>query len=671
MTVSISQLSLRARIHGAFAVVAALVVVNAVFVTSTFGGFRRASVAFEGRLREVHLAKDLQLQVANVWQFLTDASLTQEEGSIAEARECLAKANADLDSLASLAAGSPERRKTIERMRAALPSMLDTGLRMTRAYGRSRTEGDRVMAEYDAACDEVIQAVGGYAHDVEAASAAAHRATETSLARSSVVNFALVALVVLVVVAVALTTTRAVVGPLRDVVDFAEELAAGNLTRDMVVRTGDEIGAMAGALNRAMAGVREALQASRVDWREIAADRRGLHLMRQLMDGAQAAVLYADAGNVLRYVNPSAQSILRGLQSHLPIPVDRMVGSSIDVFHRDPQHQRQLLADPAHPVRKGRIRVGPETIEQTIAPVFDHERQWIGSMVTWEVITKRIEAEERERAAAAELRAILDEVREGATRLAASATELAGTSDRMRRGTDAASHDANVAVEAAQQVGSSVQTVAGGATEMEASIGEIAKSAATAAEVVGEAVRAAENASSTIASLGDRSREIGDVVKVIGSIAAQTNLLALNATIEAARAGEAGKGFAVVANEVKELAAQTSGATEQVAERIGSIQAEARAAVEAITHVAGIVRQINNLSTTIAGAVEEQSATTSEIGRGINLTAVGSGEITERLARLAQAVEQASAGAAESHEASAELQALAARLSEIANRRAS
>src|SRR6266478_4203765 len=143
---------------------------------------------------------------------------------------------------------------------------------------------------------------------------------------------------------------------------------------------------------------------------------------------------------------------------------------------------------------------------------------------------------------------------------------------------------------------------------MSASIKEIAKNATEAAKVATSAVKVAETTTATISKLGESSNEIGQVIKVITSIAQQTNLLALNATIEAARAGEAGKGFAVVANEVKELAKETAKATEDISRKVAAIQGDSKKSVEAIATVTTIINQINDISSTIATAVEEQSA---------------------------------------------------------------
>jgi methyl-accepting chemotaxis protein len=152
------------------------------------------------------------------------------------------------------------------------------------------------------------------------------------------------------------------------------------------------------------------------------------------------------------------------------------------------------------------------------------------------------------------------------------------------------------------------------------------------------------------------------VIKVITSIAQQTNLLALNATIEAARAGEAGKGFAVVANEVKELAKQTAKATEDISRKINAIQTDTKGAVDAIGSITGVIGQINDISGTIATAVEEQSATTNEMTRNVADAAKGSGEITRNIAGVAEAARGTSNSAQESQKAADELAELAVQL---------
>jgi methyl-accepting chemotaxis protein len=249
--------------------------------------------------------------------------------------------------------------------------------------------------------------------------------------------------------------------------------------------------------------------------------------------------------------------------------------------------------------------------------------------------------------------------------LASSAQELTAVSQQMASNSEETASQANVVSAAAEQVSRNVGTVASAAEEMGASIKEIAKNANEAARVATTAVRVAEKTNATVSKLGESSAEIGNVIKVITSIAQQTNLLALNATIEAARAGEAGKGFAVVANEVKELAKQTAKATEDIGRKIEAIQSDTKGAVEAIGQIGTIIGQINDIQSTIASAVEEQTATTSEISRNVNEAALGSREIAQNVMGVAQAARSTTEGAANTKASAEELARMAVALQHL------
>ncbi|MBY0489616.1 MAG: PAS domain-containing methyl-accepting chemotaxis protein [Gemmatimonadaceae bacterium] len=257
---------------------------------------------------------------------------------------------------------------------------------------------------------------------------------------------------------------------------------------------------------------------------------------------------------------------------------------------------------------------------------------------------------------------LLSMVNSSANSLAAAAEELTATSHTMSATAEQTSAQANVVSAASEQVSRNVATVATGTEEMSASIREIASNAAEASKVAVHAVKVAESTNDTVAKLGVSSAEIGKVIKVITSIAQQTNLLALNATIEAARAGEAGKGFAVVANEVKELAKETAKATEDISQKIEAIQTDTTGAVSAIREISQIIDKIAEIQTTIASAVEEQTATTNEMGRNVTEAAKGSSEIAQNITGVAQAAIATSQGASDSLRASTELARMAADL---------
>ena len=252
--------------------------------------------------------------------------------------------------------------------------------------------------------------------------------------------------------------------------------------------------------------------------------------------------------------------------------------------------------------------------------------------------------------------------------LTSAAEDLGAVSQLMGANAEETAAQAGVVSAASEQVSKNVQTVATASEEMNASIREISKNANEAARVATSAVHAAQKTNTIVGKLGDSSAEIGQVIKVITTIAQQTNLLALNATIEAARAGEAGKGFAVVANEVKELAKETAKATEDISQKIATIQVDTTEAVSAIGEIGAIINQINDISNTIASAVEEQTATTNEIGRNVTEAARGSSEIAQNITGVAQAAQSTTAGASDTQQSSSNLSKMAAELQSLVSR---
>ncbi|MDI6105588.1 methyl-accepting chemotaxis protein [Actinoplanes sp. NEAU-A12] len=267
-----------------------------------------------------------------------------------------------------------------------------------------------------------------------------------------------------------------------------------------------------------------------------------------------------------------------------------------------------------------------------------------------------------------ELRTTVQALAGSAATLARASTELSATSGRLADSSATTAAEAVHASDAAAQVSRHIQAVTQGSAEMDQAIADIARSASTAAQVGVDAVHAVEATSATVAELGDASAQISDVVKVITSIAEQTNLLALNATIEAARAGDAGKGFAVVASEVKDLAQETARATGEIIDRVNAIQASTQAAVEAIDRIREVVQIIDAQQSAIAAAVEQQSATSREMSRGVNETAAGSTDITVSVHAVASAARVTDAGIEEARTAATELATMSSDLQALVQR---
>jgi methyl-accepting chemotaxis protein len=265
-------------------------------------------------------------------------------------------------------------------------------------------------------------------------------------------------------------------------------------------------------------------------------------------------------------------------------------------------------------------------------------------------------------AAMTRLRSTIATIEGSAASLAGASEQMTGTAAQIAASAEETSAQALAVSTAAEEVSRSVETVSAGSEQMGASIREISQNAAEAARVATEAVAATATTSATMNKLGDSSAEIGNVIKVITSIAEQTNLLALNATIEAARAGEMGKGFAVVASEVKDLAQETARATEDISHRVETIQADTNGAITAIEQISLVIERISEFQTTIASAVEEQTATTAEMNRSVAEASGGTGEISQNITGVAEAARMTSEGVTESQRGTADLARLSAEL---------
>ncbi|PIQ97061.1 MAG: hypothetical protein COV67_06285 [Nitrospinae bacterium CG11_big_fil_rev_8_21_14_0_20_56_8] len=563
--------------------------------------------------------------------------------------------------------------------------------------------------------------------------------------RYAVIVSSLITLFLLITIAFYLG--RSVIAPVQVISGVLRGLSAGNLDqRKLKVDSTDEIGTLSLSCNQLLDGLTqfigssEEILAGRGEGQNVKLEgefRQALDRMTgqakekkkadeenarvvSMVENNPVNMMYADPDLNLRYINAAGMKIFTSLQQHLPVKASEMIGKSIDIFHKDPARVRKILSDPKNLPHETQIHLGPEVLSLTASGIYDNQKNYLGPMVTWEVITGRVAADgkfkemaenDKQKAADlqnkvdsmlevvsaaaegdltrnisvkggdaigkmgeglarffADLRENISAISKTAQTLASSSEELTSVSKEMGNSANETTNQANVVSAASEQISRNVQTVATGTEEMSASIKEIAKNAGDAASVAKSAVRVAEKTTETVNKLGESSAEIGEVIKVITSIAEQTNLLALNATIEAARAGEAGKGFAVVANEVKELAKETSQATEEISNKIQAIQADTQGAVDAIAEISRVINQINDISNTIASAVEEQTATTSEMGRNVAEAAKGSGEIAQNITGVARAASETSSGVNQTQTAAEELARMAADLQKLVTR---
>lgn len=464
---------------------------------------------------------------------------------------------------------------------------------------------------------------------------------------------------------------------------------------------------------RALEASSAAMQAATQRAEEAAAENARV---AALVENSPTALLFADQELVIRYANPAAQAAARRLAAG-GVRLGNLVGRPLDDLYRHPQGNPRFFAQAANLPFTTRERLGQEDLDLTFSRVLDPRGQGLGVMASIELVTERLaterlakEAQERELLQAAELQDKVDRmlavvdcaaqgdltrrvevvgedaigrmgsglsklltdlrdrlvtIRENASVLSQSAEELSTTSRRMNGEAAKSSSQAAGAAAVTEQIARNVQVVADSTRGITISIDEIAKNATDAMRIASEAVTHAERTNQAVGRLGVSSEEIGQIVKTITSIAQQTNLLALNATIEAARAGDAGKGFAVVASEVKELARATAKATEDIRSKIEAIQGDTRDAVDAIAGIGAIIKRIEELQTSIASAVEEQTSVTREIARNIDEVAQGSTQIQATVAAVADAAGSAKSGSAATLESAGGVARLADELLEL------
>ncbi len=226
-----------------------------------------------------------------------------------------------------------------------------------------------------------------------------------------------------------------------------------------------------------------------------------------------------------------------------------------------------------------------------------------------------------------------------------SSGEVADAARNLSATAEETSRQAQSVAEAAEEASANVETVAASTEELAASVREINQRVDQSSKIASSAADEAAQTQTNVRSLTEAAEKIGDVVELIRDIAGQTNLLALNATIEAARAGEAGKGFAVVAAEVKQLAAQTARATDEIGAKIGEIQSATSETVDSITRIVSTIAEIREMSTSIAGSVTQQGAATEEISGNTHRAAQGATQVTTNIAGVGQAAEMTGAAA--------------------------
>ncbi len=260
---------------------------------------------------------------------------------------------------------------------------------------------------------------------------------------------------------------------------------------------------------------------------------------------------------------------------------------------------------------------------------------------------------------------LVNNIRGSSNQVSGSSTSLTDIANVLASGSEENAVQAGNVSSAAEQLSGNVNTVATAVEEMSSTIKEITGTVAKSSATTEKAVERSNKAAEVIRALSASSDAIGRITELISSIAAQTNILALNATIEAARAGDAGKGFAVVANEVKDLAKETSQATEEIVSQIGEMQSNAKDAVAAIDEIGTVMNEVNTYAATVSAAIEEQSSTTAEIARSMNEAATGVKDIVSNVTGVADSATENSRKSSETKDAADALTGVAAGLARL------
>ncbi len=425
--------------------------------------------------------------------------------------------------------------------------------------------------------------------------------------------------ILLVTGSIGFAVSRGISEPIRRMADVLTRLANQDTTIDIPdIGRRDEIGVM----SRAALVLRD--------------ETATAFKLGQMVEAMPISVMTCSADDfVIDYANKAIRETLSKFKELLPPGVDDVVGHSIDIFHEDPTHPRRILSDPNSLPHNTMLKFGDEHLAVKISAIRDRAGAYIGPMMTWHVITERVNL----------ANTFEDSVMKVVETVSSSATQMEATAKAMSHAVDATNEKATAVASAVEEAATNVHSVASATEQLAVSVAEIGRQVNQSSAIAIKANEEAKRTNGTVRSLADAAQRVGEIVDLITNVAERTNLLALNATIEAARAGEAGKGFAVVASEVKNLANQTAQATGEIASQISGIQDATGDAVVAIQNIGETIGEIHEITATIANAVTEQGAATQEIAVNVHQASLGAQDVSKNINSVTAAAAETGAAA--------------------------